>query len=344
MSLADITLAVLWVGVTAYILFGGADFGAGFWDLLAGGDRRGAAQRGLIEHSIGPVWEANHVWLIFVVVMLWTGFPTVFAALASTLYIPVTMIALGIIARGAAFAFRKVSTELWQRRLFGAAFAFSSVATPFFLGAVAGAVASERVPPGIATGNLLTSWLNPTSTLTGTLSVGITAYLAAVFLTRDAQRADAHELAEGFRRRALATGVLVGILSITGLAVLAGDAPRLFAELTRTRAIWLVALSVVEGASSLALLWCRAYLAVRLTASLAVVGLLWAWGAAQYPYLLPGTTVASSAATDSVLAATLISLAAGSLLLVPSLWWLYHTFQQNPTTLKSPGAGETGLR
>src|SRR5882762_6518416 len=122
MTLADVVLALIGIGITAYILFAGADFGAGFWDLLAGGDRRGHPQRTLIEHSIGPVWEANHVWLIFVIVMLWTGFPAVFAALASTLYIPVTLIALGIIARVAAFAFRKVSTQLWQRRLFGASF------------------------------------------------------------------------------------------------------------------------------------------------------------------------------------------------------------------------------
>jgi cytochrome d ubiquinol oxidase subunit II len=342
MDLADLTLAVLWVGLSAYILFGGADFGGGFWDLLAGGDRRGHAQRALIEHSIGPVWEANHVWLIFVIVLLWTGFPMVFAAVASTLYIPATLIALGIIARGAAFAFRKVSTQLWQRRLFGAAFAFASVATPFFLGTAAGALASGRVPPGIAAGNLITSWLNPTSLLTGTLTVGITAYLAAVFLTRDAQRTDAHDLADAFRRRALLTGTVVGGVSIAGLAVLSTDAPGLFAELNRTPAVGLVALSMAAGVASLVLLWRRAYLAVRVTASLAVIGLLWAWGAGQYPYLLPGITVASSAAPHSVLAATLGSMAVGALLLVPSLWWLYRIFQRTPPTLKLSRSDKPG--
>src|SRR3954449_2891078 len=155
MSLADTALAVLWLGLTAYVLFGGADFGGGFWDLVAGGDRRGAAHRGLVEHAIGPVWEANHVWLIFVIVMLWTGFPSVFAAVASTMYIPLTLVALGIIARGSAFAFRKASTELGYQRIFGAAFAISSVITPFFLGTVAGGIASQRVPPGIARGDIL---------------------------------------------------------------------------------------------------------------------------------------------------------------------------------------------
>ena len=140
--LVETMLAVLWLGLTAYVLFGGADFGAGVWDLLAGGTERGRPQRALLEHSIGPVWETNHVWLIFVIVMTWTGLPPVFAAIASTLYIPLTLAALGIIARGSAFAFRKASTQLWQQRLFGAVFAFSSVVTPFFLGTVAGAIAS----------------------------------------------------------------------------------------------------------------------------------------------------------------------------------------------------------
>lgn len=329
MTLADATLAVLGLGLTAYVLFGGADFGGGLWDLLAGGSRRGARQRELVEHSIGPVWEANHVWLIFVIVILWTGFPSVFAAVASTLYIPLTLVALGIIARGSAFAFRKVSTELWQRRLFGAAFAFSSVVTPFFLGAIAGGIASGRVPPGIAAGDLITSWWNPTSLLTGALAVGITGYLAAVYLTRDAQRSGAHDLAEAFRRRALGAGVVVGALSVAGLVVLRADAPEIFSDLTTWPAAGLVALSIASGLASLALLWWRAYITVRLTASLAVVGLLWGWGLGQYPELLPGATVQGAAATDAVLGATLIALAVGALLLAPSLWWLYRTFQQS---------------
>lgn len=342
MTLAAATLAVLWAGLTAYILLGGADFGAGFWDLLAGGDRRGAAQRELIEHAIGPVWEANHVWLIFVIVVLWTGFPAVFAAIASTLYIPVTLIALGIIARGSAFAFRKVSPALWQRRLFGAAFAFSSVVTPFFLGACAGAIASGRVPPGIAAGDLLTSWLNPTSLLTGALTVGITAYLAAVFLTHDAQRTDRDQLAEAFRRRALATGATVGAVALAGLVVLGIDAPALAAELTAPPAVWLVALSIIAGAGSLILLWRRAYVVVRLTAALAVAALLWAWGLSQYPVLLPGLPVADGAATGPVLAATLIALGAGTLLLAPSLWWLYHLFQREPPSTTGLETGPRG--
>src|SRR4051794_4338579 len=220
MSPAELMLVVLWIGLTAYVLFGGADFGAGVWDLLAGGDRRGAAQRDLIEHTIGPVWEANHVWLIFVVVLLWAGFSPVFAAVLSTLYIPLTLAALGIIARGAAFAFRKVSTELWQKRLFGACFALSSVLTPFFLGTVAGGVASGRVPPGLARGDVVTSWLNPTSALGGVLAVLVCAHLAAVYLCAETARRGAAELGAWFRARALVSGPLAGAVALAGIAVL----------------------------------------------------------------------------------------------------------------------------
>jgi cytochrome d ubiquinol oxidase subunit II len=201
MNAAQAVLAVMWIGLTLYALLGGADFGAGFWDLFAGDAQRGRPQRMLIDHVIGPVWEANHVWLIFVLVLLWTAFPPVFAAVMSTLYIPLTLAALGIIGRGAAFAFRKAVTEEWQQRLFGAVFAISSILTPLFMGAVAGAIASDRVPPGLAAGNLITSWLNPTSILGGVLAVGTCAYLAAMYLCHDAERLGWPDLADVFRRR-----------------------------------------------------------------------------------------------------------------------------------------------
>ncbi|MFI6284171.1 cytochrome d ubiquinol oxidase subunit II [Streptomyces sp. NPDC051018] len=339
MDLPDVLLIVLWTGLTAYVLFGGADFGAGIWDLLAGGTERGRPQRALVEHSIGPVWEANHVWLIFIIVLTWTGLPSAFAAIASTLYIPLTAVALGIIARGSAFAFRKVSRSPGYQRLFGATFAFSSLVTPFFLGAVAGAIASGRVPPGIAEGDLVTSWANPTSLITGALAIGTAAYLAAVYLTRDAQRTGDAALTEALRRRALAAGVVVGVLAVLGLIVLHADAPVLFGDLTHWAALPLLIVSVASGIVSLALLAHGRYLvAVRMTAALAVTGLLWGWGVAQYPDILPGLPLARAAATDRVLAASLGSLAAGALLLIPSLWWLYATFQRDH------GPAESGTR
>ncbi|MFC5671444.1 cytochrome d ubiquinol oxidase subunit II [Streptomyces incanus] len=326
--LADTALAVMWIGLTCYVLFGGADFGAGVWDLLAGGAERGRARRGLIEHSIGPVWEANHVWLIFVVVLLWSAFSPVFAAVMSTLYIPLTLAALGIIARGAAFAFRKASTELWQQRLFGACFALSSLLTPFFLGTVAGGVASGRVPPGLAEGDVVTSWLNPTSLLGGLLAVVTCAHLAAVYLCADAHREGRPELAAAFTRDAVVSGLAAGVVALAGIAVLSADAPELFHGLTH-RALPLVIISAVAGLTGLGLLARQRFVAARAAAALAVAAILWAWGAAQYPALLVGsTTVTEAAASASVLSAVLVVLGVGAVVLVPSLWLLYATFQR----------------
>jgi cytochrome bd ubiquinol oxidase subunit II len=328
MILADAVLALMWVGVTAYALLGGADFGGGFWDLVAGGAERGAPQRRLIERSIGPVWEANHVWLIFALVVFWTTFPMPFASVASSLYIPLTAAAVGIILRGSGFAFRKAVEELRLQRLFGAAFAFSSVITPFFFGTVAGAVASGRVPPGIAQAHPISVWWNPTSVLGGVLAVGVCAYLAAVYLTGDARRTGQPDLAEAFRRRGLAAGVVVGLVALGGIEVLRRDAPRLFDGLTG-RALPLVVASAVMGAASLALLWYRRFGLVRVTAALAVVGVIWGWGAAQYPYILvPSVTIAESAAARATLIAVVASLSVGALLFVPALIWMFALFQR----------------
>jgi cytochrome d ubiquinol oxidase subunit II len=327
--LATALATVMWIGVTAYALFGGADFGAGFWDLVAGGARRGEKQRALIEHSIGPVWEANHVWLIFILVVMWTGFPGLFGAVSSTLWIPLTVAALGVILRGSAFAFRKNVTALWQRRLFGAAFAASSVITPFFLGAAAGAVAAGRVPPGVGRGNAITSWWNPVSVLTGLLAVLVCAYLAAVYLTADARRTGDPALVAAFRWRALAAGAGAGLLAVAGLALLRGDAPALAHGLLH-RGVPLVAGSAAAGLIALVLLFRQHFVTARLAAALAVAAVIWGWAAAQYPYLLqPRLTIAAAAATRSVLLATLIALIVGAVLLIPSLTWLYLIFQRN---------------
>jgi cytochrome d ubiquinol oxidase subunit II len=335
MTLPDLLAAVMWVGVTAYALFGGADFGAGFWDLIAGGPKRGDRQRTLIEHSIGPVWEANHVWLIFILVVMWTCFPALFGAVSSTLWIPLTLAAFGVIARGSAFAFRKTVTAVWQRRAFGAAFAASSVITPFFLGAAAGAVAAGRVPSGEGKGNAITTWWNPVSGMTGALAVTVCAYLAAVYLTADARRADDQTLVAQFRTRALAAGIAAGVIAGGGLFLLHRDAPTLAHGLAH-RGLPLVVISAAAGVASLALLFRRRFLTARITAATAVTAVLWAWGAAQYPTLLqPDLTITAAAATRPVLTATLISLGVGAVLLVPSLIWLYAIFQRNPARPES---------
>ena len=318
-------LVLVWLALTAYALLAGADFGAGTWDLLAGSSERGRPRRRLIEHVIGPVWEANHVWLIFVLVLLWTCFPTVFAALASTLWVPLTLAALGIIARGSAFAFRKAVGTLAQQRAFGAAFALSSVLTPFFLGTAAGAVAAGAVPAGLAGADPIRSWTSALPLLTGVLAVLACGYLAATYLCGDADRQGAD--AEWFRWRSVVTGVATGAVSLAGLPVVAHSAPALYDGLTG-RGLPLVAGSVAAGMLSLLLVLTRRYLLARLAAGLAVAALLWGWALAQYPHLLPGVDVGSSAAPASTLSATLVASAIGLLLLVPSMAWLFRLFQQ----------------
>src|SRR4051812_5882597 len=318
MTLAVAVLALMWVGLTAYALFGGADFGAGFWDLFAGGADRGAPQRRLIEHSIGPVWEANHVWLIFVLVVLWTAFPPAFAAIASTLYIPLTLAAFGMIARGSAFAFRKTVSSFGLKRFFGAAFAFSSVVTPFFLGAIAGGVASGRVPPGIAAGDVVTSWLNPTSVLGGVLAVGVCAYLAAVFLCADAARENAWYVLSAIRGRALGSAIVVGVVALAGIGVLRADAPALYEGLTG-RALPLIIVSALAGLASFGLVVARRYVGARLAAAVAVTAVLLGWAAGQYPYMLVGQlTIGQAAAAPTSLLALFIVLLVGSAILVPA--------------------------
>src|SRR3954471_15672542 len=179
---------ILFSAITMYAIFGGADFGAGFWDLVAGGPTRGARPREVIDHSIAPVWEANHVWLIFVFVVTWTCFPEAYASITLTLFVPLSLAAFGIVLRGAGFAFRKSVLRTRDRRNFGAAFALSSVLVPFFLGTVAGGIASGRVPAGGVAGGARTSLRHPTSILCGVLAVCLVAYLAAFFLVCDARR------------------------------------------------------------------------------------------------------------------------------------------------------------
>ena len=328
MTDANVVLVFLWLGVTTYAVLAGADFGGGVWDMLAGGSARGTAQRRRIATSIGPVWEANHVWLIFALVVLWTGFPTVFAAIASTLYIPLTVVAFGIIVRGSGFAFRQASPHPVMKWTFGSLFAGASLVTPFFLGMIAGAIASGRVPPGIAQGDVVHSWTGPTSFVGGALAVAGCAFLSAVFLVVDARRDGQEELVEAFRRRALATGVVVAALTAVAAVVIHGDAPRL-ADGLSGRALPIVILSAVLSLTTMALLQRRLLAPLRVTAALAVLGILWAWAAAQYPDLLVGSlTVTQAAAPHPTLVALIVALVLGSLVLLPALGLLFWVIRR----------------
>src|SRR5918999_2095345 len=208
--LPELAVALLLIGLTAYVVLGGADFGAGFWDLTAGGAERGAPVRAMIKRAMSPVWEANHVWLIFVLVVLWTAFPEAFGSIMSTLAIPLFVAALGIVLRGGAFALKGEAATIGEARALGATFALSSVVTPFFLGAAAGAIAAGEVPVGNAAGDEWGSWTGALPILVGLIAVASGAHLAAVFLGADARRAGQPELVHAFRVRALGSGVVAG--------------------------------------------------------------------------------------------------------------------------------------
>jgi cytochrome d ubiquinol oxidase subunit II len=296
--------AILFVVIATYALFGGADFGGGIWDLLAGTAQRGLAPRRLIEESITPVWEANHVWLIFILVLLWTAFPPAFAAIMTALFVPLSLSLLGIVLRGTGFAFRHTAQRLQMQQLTGAAFAAASLITPFFMGTVIGAVATGQVPAHPA-GNVLAAWTSPTAILTGLLFVAACGYISAVFLVIDARRLGHHDLVRYFSVRATAAGVLTGGLAGGTLAELSASAPRVFDRLTGI-ALPLVAISVAAGTAVLGMLWLRWHhgLVLRATAAIAVATVVWGWGLAQYPYLLPTSLslAAGSAPTASLVA------------------------------------------
>ena len=323
--LPELALALTLIGVAAYVVLGGADFGAGFWDLTAGGAERGAAVRAWVKRGMSPVWEANHVWLIFVLVMLWTAFPEAFGSITSTLAVPLFLAALGIVLRGGAFALKGEAATIAEARALGAVFALSSVLTPFFLGAAAGAIAAGRVPVGNALGDPWESWTGALPLLVGVLSVATGAHLAAVFLGADARRAGRAELVNAFRTRALGSGAVAGAVALAGLLVARSDTPDLYDGLTSGAGLACVVASAAAGVATLALEWRQRFEVARYTASAAVGAIVAGWALAQEPYLLPPSlTVEEAAAPDATLVALLISAAVGMALLIPALTWLFR--------------------
>jgi cytochrome bd ubiquinol oxidase subunit II len=322
--LPELCLGAAIAGLTAYAVLGGADFGAGFWDLTAGGAERGGRVRGMVARSMGPVWEANHVWLVFVLVIVWTCFPVAFGSVMSSLYVPMGLAAIGIIFRGTAFALRGEAATINEARVLGGLFALSSVLVPFCLGAALGGIAASEVPVGNADADPLSSWLNPTGVLVGALAVLTGAYLAAVYMAADSVRAGLPDLERAFRARALGSGLAAGAVAIGGLAVLNSDAPDLYDGLTTDGGLACVLASAVAGTSTLVLVWLRRFEAARYTAAAAVASVTIGWAVAQSPYLLPGElTLDAAAADDATLVAVLASTAVGLALVIPSLYWLF---------------------
>jgi cytochrome d ubiquinol oxidase subunit II len=328
MSLADAAAVILWAGVTFYAVFGGADFGGGFWDLVAGGAERGERPRATIQRSLTPVWEANHVWLIFCLVVLWTAFPSAFYAVMTTLYVPITVAAFGIILRGSGFAFRKSIEGLSGRRVAGATFAISSLLTPFFMGTVVGAIAAGNVPAD-GNGDAFSSWLQPLPLLTGALFVVGGAYLAAIFLVGDARRAGEADMERYFERRALGAALVAGALAVAGLFLLDSEAGYVHDRLL-DQGLPLVVLSLVCGAAAIAVLMRGGRRPLRPLAGAAFVAVIWGWAVAQFPYLLPTSLrIDQAAAPDPTLTIVLIVFGVAAVLVLPSLFLLYTLAQKD---------------
>jgi cytochrome d ubiquinol oxidase subunit II len=334
LGLPEILAAIIVVSLNAYVLTGGADFGGGVWDLLARGPRRGA-QRALIASQIGPIWEANHVWLILVVVVLFTAFPAAFAALGIVLHIPLSLMLVGIVLRGSSFVFRSYGSDddATQQR-WGRVFAMASVLTPVLLGVVVGAIASGAA--GAAADHLasardvsfvstyLAPWLSPFPLAMGVLALAMFAFLAAVYL---ALAADEAALREDFRRRALGAAAVMFIAAFGGLAVAHLTAPQVSGILTGSRS---VAFQVATAAAAIAALWAvwtRRWQTARIAAALQVSLILWGWVLVQYPFVVPPSlTIRATAAPRATLELLLGALVGGALILFPALAYLFRTF------------------
>ena len=337
-GLPEVIAGIIVVALNAYVLTGGADYGGGVWDLLATGDRR-REQRERIAESIAPIWEANHVWLIVVVVMLFTAFPGAFGTLGIVLHIPIALLLIGIVLRGSAFVFRSYgSGERAQARRFGLAFAIASVVTPILLGIVIGAVASgavgrasERIGTAGFADVFVWPWLAPFPIVVGLFALALFAFLAAVYLTIDASEP---ALREDFRRRALGAAAAVLVLAAAALALSTGAAPRVAAGVVT--APWSILLHVCTAAAAIVAivcLWIRRFHAARLAAAAQVSLILWGWALAQFPFVIPTTlTIRQGAAPRVTLELLALGLSAGAVILLPSLRYLFRTFKRQPAS------------
>ena len=324
-----VVLGIMFASLGFYAVLGGADFGAGVWEFTTSLDAD-AKDRKLIANAIGPVWEANHVWLIFVLIIMFNGFPLAFAAISRALWFPLLFALAGIVFRGAGFVIRGYARGAdWLRHLAGAAFSLASTCTPFFLGMSIGAL-SSGLPinaDGTYAGNQLVDWLTPLSLYAGILAVGMCAYLASVFLARESYQQDDATLENRWRGRALATGIWVGILSWLGLIMCKLDAPLLWDGLLAKG--WpLIGTSLGAGIGSLLSLRGRRYRLANLLSATAVVTVLLGWALGTYPRLVPPEiTIQSAKAPNVVLWAMVVCISIGSLILFPALWWLLSIFK-----------------
>lgn len=346
-TLAALAAALAWVALIAYAVLGGADFGGGIWDLLASGSRA-ERQRAVIARGMGPVWESNNVWLIFVLVVTWTAFPIVYAGISTALFIPITLAVIGIVLRGAAFSFRSnYGREVGSGVRWGYVFSIASTITPFLFGTIAGALASGNIR--VSTGpslqvqdNPWTTWTTPFALTCGLFAVALCSVLAATYLTIDARKAGDDAVAEDFRLRALVAGAVTAALGALAAVLAISEAPTLWQGLIGKALPFAIAAVVIGLATAAALLRHLDYLArVLVAAETACIFL--AWGVAQWPYLIvPDVTVDNGASPASVLGPLLIVSVLGLVILLPSLWYLFTVVKRTPRpSTPSAGTGAT---
>ncbi|GHO83028.1 cytochrome d ubiquinol oxidase subunit II [Dictyobacter formicarum] len=331
MDVALIALVVLWWALIVYAALGGADFGAGVWDLFAVG-QLAKRQHGLINHALGPVWEANHVWLIFLIVGLFNVFPSAFYALSIALFFPFTIVLVGIVLRGAAFVYRYYALD--ESGLFARAwsrvFSASSVLTPFFLGVSAAGVASGMLiaSDGVPRATYLAGMLSPFAITIGAMAVALCATLAAVYLVveaRDTVRDEA--LTESYRTKALIAGAITAVLGALGLLLSISEAPIIWQGML-TRSLPIVIATMIIGLATAIALYRRYYRLARILIIAETAFLLGSWGLSQYPYIIPPRyTIANSANDPTVITILLIGIVCGLVILLPSLYYLFSVFK-----------------
>ena len=328
MTLAAMVAMVMLASLILYALLGGADFGGGVWDLFASG-KRADAQRETIAHAIGPIWEANHVWLIITLVIMFSAFPTAYAAILTALHIPLTLMLIGIVLRGTSFVFRTYDTqESAVQRRWGRVFAISSLFTPMLLGISVGTISTPGITlvDHVVTSGFFGSWLKPFPLAVGLFALAQFAFLAATYLTVESTDA---EVCADFRKRALLSAIAVGVLAGAVLLLARDAAPQLHTGLLDRAWSWPhQALTGATAVGAIVMLWRRKFVLARLLAAAQVALILIGWGFAMNPWLIAGTlTVHDAAAPDNTLKLLLWTLAAGGLILLPSFLYLFRTFK-----------------
>lgn len=339
-TLPHVVAGVMVLSLNVYVLLGGADFGGGVWDLFARGDRRDE-QRAVIAEAIGPIWEANHVWLILVVVLLFTCFPRAYAHLATALHIPITLMLFGIVLRGSAFTFRTYdsSRDHVQRR-WGRIFSVASVLTPVVLGLCFGAVASGRVPlvadspPQTFFERFVWPWsASLFGWALGGMALCLFAFLAAVYLTVEAKERDMREI---FRRRALQTQAALLVAAAATIGFAAIEAPLVYQGLTSgSVALAMHAVTAIAAVTAIVALRRRQYSLARLASIAQASFIIWGWAWSQFPFLLPPTrTITELAAPRVTLTVVLTVLAIGTAVLLPSFVYLFRVFKSGGTAFE----------